>query len=197
MSNDTPPRACLADFGFMTMVLDPEHPMSCSTQLEGGTMTFMSPELLGPKKFGMENSRPTTQSDIYAFGLVIFQVCEKGRRYRLVTYIVQVLTGEIPFRSLGPVGFVYSVVEGLRPDKPENASAIGFSDSLWDFAQRCWDEDMGSRPQVEEVVVHLGVAAAGWDGVMSPRNAEDVASGSNDPTSDTMKYGEFEILIFP
>ena len=80
MSNDTPPRACLADFGFMTMVLDPSHPMSCSAQLEGGTMIFMSPELLAPLKYGMKGSNPTPQADIYAFGLVIFQVHgEDGR----------------------------------------------------------------------------------------------------------------------
>ena len=72
MSNDMPPRACLADFGFMTMVRD--DPMSDSAQLEGGTLMFMSPELLAPQNFGMKHSIPTPQSDIYAFGLVIFQV---------------------------------------------------------------------------------------------------------------------------
>jgi serine/threonine protein kinase len=75
MSNDMPPRACLADFGFMTMVLDPNQPMSCSAQLEGGTVPFMSPELLAPLKFGVKSSIPTSQADIYAFGMVIFQVC--------------------------------------------------------------------------------------------------------------------------
>ena len=75
MSNDTPPRACLADFGFMTMVLDPNKPMSCSMQLEGGTITFMSPELLVPSMFGIKNPIPTPEADIYAFGLVILQVC--------------------------------------------------------------------------------------------------------------------------
>ena len=74
MSNDMPPRACLADFGFMKMVLDPDHPMTCSSHLDGGTLMFMSPELLAPQKFNMKNARPTTQSDVYAFGLVIFQV---------------------------------------------------------------------------------------------------------------------------
>lgn len=85
MSNDTPPRACLADFGFMTMVLDPDHPMSCSAQLEGGTMMFMSPELLAPQKFGVKNSIPTPQSDVYAFGLLIFQV-RKKRPWTLTVY---------------------------------------------------------------------------------------------------------------
>ena len=78
MSNHTPPRACLVDFGFMTIVLNPVQPMSCSTQLEGGTMAFMSPELLVPSKFGMIDSVPTSEGDIYAFGMVIFQVHEQN-----------------------------------------------------------------------------------------------------------------------
>jgi serine/threonine protein kinase len=74
MTNDTPPKACLADFGFTTIVLDPQNPMSTSLGLQGGTMTFMAPELLAPSKFGLKNSVPTQQGDIYAFGLVILQV---------------------------------------------------------------------------------------------------------------------------
>lgn len=88
MSNDEPPRACLADFGFMTMVLDPEHPMTCSTQLDGGTLTFMSPEILAPGEFGLKNSVLTLQSDVYAFGLVIFQVCKNHCRRQLLIYFV-------------------------------------------------------------------------------------------------------------
>ena len=71
-----PPRVCLCGFIFMTMIMDPAKPLSCSVQLEGGTMTFMAPELLEPSKFGLEDSFPTPQADIYAFGLVIFQVGE-------------------------------------------------------------------------------------------------------------------------
>ena len=88
MSNDTPPRACLADFGFMTVVLDRGQELSCSTQLEGGTMTFMSPELLVPSSFGMQDSVPTPEADVYAFGLVIFQVCEQDREHRPSAYVV-------------------------------------------------------------------------------------------------------------
>jgi len=87
MSNDTPPRACLADFGFMTVFFDPSQPMSCSAQLEGGTTTFVAPELLAPEHFGMKDSVPTPEADIYAFGLVILQVCERNRGYLLLTYI--------------------------------------------------------------------------------------------------------------
>ena len=142
MSNDSPPRACLADFGFMTMVLDPRQPMSCSAQLEGGTAMFMSPELLVPSRFGFAESMPTPEADIYALGLVIYQVCDYDRRYPQFAYIFQVITGGLPFPRLGMVEVALDVVQGVRPTKPENAPAIGFSDSLWSFVQRCWDGEM-------------------------------------------------------
>jgi len=74
VSNGFPPRACLADFDFITAILDPNQALSCSAQREGGTMQFMSPELLVPEGFGRGGRVPTPQADIYAFGLVIFQV---------------------------------------------------------------------------------------------------------------------------
>jgi len=58
----------------MTVILNPDHKMSCSADLEGGTITFMSPELLVPSRFGIQDSVPTPESDVYAFGLVVFQV---------------------------------------------------------------------------------------------------------------------------
>ena len=196
MSNHVPPRACLADFGFTTMVFDPAQPMSCSAQLEGGTMVFMSPELLVPKNFGMDNALPTPEADIYAFGLVIFQVREQGWRYCDFSHFVQVLTGEFPFRGIGQMQLGWSLLEGLRPDKPEDASSIGFSDSLWGFVQRCWDGDMKSRPKVAEVVTHLEGAAADWKGLMPPYvRVVHVVSGPQEEGSDTMKFREFGIFI--
>ena len=72
----------------MTTVLDPGQPLSCSARLEGGTMAFLSPELWMPSKFGMNDPVPRPESDIYAFGLVIFQVCGQDREYWPFTYIV-------------------------------------------------------------------------------------------------------------
>jgi len=196
MSNDTPPRACLADYGFMTIVLSPSQPLACGAQLGGDTMTFMSPELLVPPMFGFEDSIPTPEADIYAFGLVIFQVCERDGRYRPFTYIAQVLTGEIPFRGIRAAELVYDVVQGVRPAKPENASTIGFSDTLWDFVQRCWDGNTKLRPKVVEVVIRLGRAAADY-GVTVPPSVEPekpvpVPVGQ---MADLAEYCKFEILI--
>ncbi|KAF9789222.1 kinase-like domain-containing protein [Thelephora terrestris] len=152
MSNDTPPRACLMDFGFMTTVLDPQESMSCSATLVGGTMRFMPPESLMPSVFGVVNPIPTPEADIYALGLVVFQV----------------LTGEIPFRNIRITEIGFRLAMGDRPEKPANAPAIGFSDSLWTFAQRCWDGDRTLRPKVAEVVTRLAEAAANWNTFESP-----------------------------
>ena len=191
MSNDNPPRACLADFGFMSMVLDPNKPLSCSAGMEGGTITFMSPELLVPSAFEVTNPTPTPEADVYAFGLVILQVRDNNLGVSCwFTYIVQVLTGQIPFRGVRITELGFSVLKGLRPTKPANASAIGFSDSLWDFAQRCWDANMNTRPKVADVVTHLAKAAAGWQGLMPPcSQTEDVLCFSEEPMSDSMQHG--------
>jgi hypothetical protein len=77
MTNDTPPKACLADFGFTTMVFDLQNPMSSNLTLEGGTMAFTTPELLATFKFGLKNAVPAQGMDIYAFGLVKSQLQRK------------------------------------------------------------------------------------------------------------------------
>jgi len=85
MTNEEPPKACLADFGFTTMVLDPHNPMLSSFNLEGGTLAFMAPELLAPSRYGLKNSVPTKEGDIYAFGLVVLQVTALCRHNSGVT----------------------------------------------------------------------------------------------------------------
>ena len=152
-------------------------------------MRFMPPELLVPSKFGMKDLVPTPEADVYAFGLVIFQVCKQGRNHRLFSYFIQVLTGEIPFRGVRQTELGYAVAMGKRPDKPANAAAIGFSNSLRNFVQRCWDGDMNMRPKVTEVVTYLEKAAAKWDGF------------SEEPMPVSVEPSEFEvfhsILILP
>jgi hypothetical protein len=63
------------------MALDPQDPISSGFTLEGGTITFMAPELLAPSKFGLKDAIPTKEGDIYAFGLVTLQVRVLCRRH--------------------------------------------------------------------------------------------------------------------
>ena len=88
------------------------------------------------------------------------------------------------------------MLHGERPIRPENASAIGLSDSLWAFTQRCWGGEVESRPKAREVVVQLGEAAAGWDGLMPPFDrVETVASGPEETTGS--EEGDYQIFSTP
>ena len=52
-------------------------------------MSFMAPELLAPSSYGLKKSVPTREADIYAFGLVIFQVTALYRHNLVVFLDVQ------------------------------------------------------------------------------------------------------------
>ena len=90
-------KACLADFGLMSIVLDPEATdiSSSTTGAAKGTHRWMGPELFYPKEFGLSKVQLTKQSDCYAFGMVIYEV---GSR----------CGGQLSFRShplaIGPIG---------------------------------------------------------------------------------------------
>ena len=60
----------------MTVTPNSDHKVSCSGGLWGGTTAFMPPEHLSPSMFRVKDSIPTPEADVYAFGLVTFQVCE-------------------------------------------------------------------------------------------------------------------------
>jgi len=105
VSNGSPPRACLADFDFISTVSDPVQKLSTSAQTEGGTPWFKSPERLIPEEFGKKDALPTQQADIYAFGLVIFQVRKQGHRYQPFLCI----------SSLGPHGRNSIPLSGYQP----------------------------------------------------------------------------------
>lgn len=73
MKNDTLPTACLAGFGSIIPVLDPQDPMPPSPTFHR-TGPFVAPELLAPSKYGLTTVVPTREADVYAFGLVLLQV---------------------------------------------------------------------------------------------------------------------------
>ena len=83
-------RACIADFGLSTITGVATRAAAGASQASlisndtlmsftgGGTRRWMSPELLDPERFGIpesEDNRPTRQSDCYALGMVIYEVC--------------------------------------------------------------------------------------------------------------------------
>jgi len=112
----------------------------------GGTVRWTSPELLIPEKFGFGDARPTTQSDCYALGMVIYEV----------------LCGKLPYWDQRG-NIVQAVMEGRRPSKPAEATELGFTDGLWWIVKCCWLGNRDMRPDVETVLSRLTDAAWAWD----------------------------------
>ena len=106
----------------------------------------MAPELLCPGKFEKSSTRPTQPADIYAFGMVIYEV----------------LTGLQPFheQKWGQFEIVFHVINGVRPTKPANARQVGFGDGTWELVEGCWVTEPARRPAIDQVLAHLTSAAA-------------------------------------
>jgi len=59
----------------MTIVHDPSLSMESSkSHAGGGTTPFMAPELLVPSKFKLDKCTPSKEADMYAVGMVVYQV---------------------------------------------------------------------------------------------------------------------------
>ena len=165
ITNETPGRACLADFGLST--LTPSALGEKSTITAGGTPLYMAPELLNPDKYGEKNSRPTKPADIYAFGMVIYEV----------------LTGSDPFydQDIGTLQLVCRVVDGLRPTRPSNAEDIGFGSGTWGLVKECWREKSKKRPTVGRVLAYLAGVTTPLAAVGPSRSRVDSELGVPSP----------------
>jgi len=129
-------QACIADFGLLRMVRCEtgfESSISCA---QGGTIRWMSPELLDPERFGLEDSRPTMKSDCYAFGMVIYEV----------------LSGEKPFAKCREPAVIRRVIDGERPERPQGVVGAWFGDEVWGTMALCWRSQPQDRPDVRTVL---------------------------------------------
>ena len=129
----------------------------------------MSPELLDPERFGRlqsEDGRPTKQSDYYALGMVIYEVCVCVNEFIVASgepAILQVLCGYHPYVEIqSDLLVVNAIMEGVRPEEPEEMANLGFSNELWEIVKRCWLEDHSARPGVQDILSCLNDAAALW-----------------------------------
>ena len=96
----------------------------------------MSPELFALVQPGLENSRPTKQSDCYALGMVIYEV----------------LSGQVPFASFNCHAVTQRVMEGERPERPKGVAGVWFTDDIWRMLNRCWDARPEGRPSIAAVL---------------------------------------------
>ena len=112
--------------------------------------------------------------------------------------IHQVLTGEQPFSGIKSIELAFKISSGFRPAKPENAEAIGISESLWMLIEKCWDGERTRRPQIQEVVEGVADAAANWHVVTPPsvtKHGEDTDEEESDEL-ESCEFSPFHILPF-
>jgi len=106
------------------------------------------------------------------------------------------LTGEQPFSGIKSIELAFKVLSGFRPAKPENAEAIGISESLWKLIQKSWDGERMQRPRVQEIVEGVADAAANWHVVTPPsvtKDGED--AGDEEPDElESCEFSSFHIL---
>ena len=121
--------ARLADFGLVTVISDATNSSNSSAQ--GGTVRWMSPELIDPSRFGLEKVLPTVSSDCYSLGMVVYET----------------VTGRVPFYEHRDFAVAMKIFGGERP--PREAS---FTDRLWKMLELCWDSQSEARPSIEEVL---------------------------------------------
>ena len=153
--------AFLADFSLITMALDQStFKSSC---VEGGTIRWMSPELIDPENFGLKKIRPTKESDCYALGMVIHKV----------------LSGQAPFTPWGTPLVIRKVMDGVRPERPEGEGGTLFTDDIWRTLELCWKHQASERISAKDVLPCL-------EGIPSPPfpNTGGIMEAGADERSD-------------
>ena len=106
----------------------------------------MSPELLDPEKFGLEDGRQTKHSDCYALGMVIHEV----------------LSGQVPLARYHGYAVVVRIHEGERPVRPRGEEGRWFTDDIWSILERCWKASPGDRPNVKDVLWCMEKVSKSW-----------------------------------
>ena len=134
--------ARLADFGLLTIITESANLQSSSSNSQGGTVRWMSPELITPQQFGIKKSCPTKSSDCYAFGMVIYET----------------ISGDLPFHKDTDYTISLKIVKGERPPR-----RTAFTDHLWGVLETCWAPHPNDRPSIEGVLQCLRMVPSTLD----------------------------------
>ena len=163
-------RARLADFGLLTLVSNPTYFTASSSVPMGGTVRWMSPELLEPEQFGMDNDHPTKESDCYALGMVVYET----------------LSGQRPFASLKDHAVMRRVLRGERPGRPEGAIGALFMDELWEVLSRCWASQAQNRPNIGDILECLKQVSDTWKPLPANKDHAEQDENGRNLTADSL-----------
>ncbi|KAF9780774.1 kinase-like domain-containing protein [Thelephora terrestris] len=142
-------RACLADFGLLTIEPDATDTTPWNSFQGGGTIRWMGPELFYLEKFGLAGYCLMKSSDCYALGMVIYEI----------------LSGKVPFhryKHYKGIAAIWKVLNGERPERPQGEGECWFTDDIWNTLECCWKPTPSDRPSAEDVLHRLEEASMSW-----------------------------------
>ena len=115
-----------------------------------------APELVNPQRFGLIDTGTTKASDMYAFGVLAWEVSPTFNvlwsMYSTIGALSKVFAGQAPFSDEGAVAGIYSMSSGRRPPRPNHPE---LSDRVWEMIEGCWESEPARRRTITEVVVAL------------------------------------------
>lgn len=164
-------QACLSDFGLASIINDGRTTGLATTDTNGtyGTTRWMAPELLLPRFAGREDPRSTIHTDIYAFGMVVWEVCDIGTGPWLSEtdvlfpiHSLKAFTGCIPYchHRMDPA-VITDIVNGVRPTCQGHSSTLRPpTHDVRMLYERCWHMDYRLRPAMDHIIAALESAHA-------------------------------------
>jgi serine/threonine protein kinase len=147
--------ARIAGFASAMLLLGPDVASGdVDESAEFNVSRWCSPEILHPDGFGLTKAKATKASDMYAFGMLAYEVgsnfCITLRRYSIRA---QIFSGRLPFYDSKDTAVVVTVITSdKRPSRPAHPQ---LSDQLWDMIEKCWRRDPSQRATIQEVVKFL------------------------------------------
>ncbi|KLO16775.1 kinase-like protein, partial [Schizopora paradoxa] len=135
----------LTDFGV-------SHMIACSLSAAGGTTSnlsspkgtvrWMAKELFQSDEYTDPQPHSKT-SDVWAFGMVIYELLSQETPYPHLKTDMQVM---------------FAISRGILPTRPTNTVKNGgydVDDELWKLSHLCWNSEPSARPTVENIIILL------------------------------------------
>uniref|UniRef100_A0A2K6VR97 Mitogen-activated protein kinase kinase kinase n=1 Tax=Onchocerca volvulus TaxID=6282 RepID=A0A2K6VR97_ONCVO len=145
----------VADFG--TMVY-----MNNDVEYRQGSAPWLAPEVIA-------GSSPSQQSDIYSFGIILWEIITRMRPYNDCKNAEEIL---------------WSVYAGLRPPHIEDVPT-----KLMQMIERCWQKLPAERPSIKEIEKVLTILCRMYPNSNEPLTCSETSKQTKEVTGDENDVG--------